>query len=313
MLRGQGGGKDEQTREQPNGGDGGVKHPHHAHAVSIQLADGLFLARWQGVDDAGHGAGGAAADLVGQRRRQLSGAHRARQLAAYRVLENHVAERYCNRVRQVAHEAERGDGRGLVLRARLALQRDQRGLVVGPDADAAYALVQDDLGPVGVRRVVDVQARAQSHQRHAAPDHGEELAGLLDVDARKGGADCDADDGGEAVHTGHQGGSTEHTLEIDRQEVRDGVGSKAMRKANGERQHGTSGCEEWQRDKGVTRHLCLNQQEQTNGDGAEYDETYDRGGSPGIILAAVLHTEKKHDRPASNGYTTEPVDGSKAF
>lgn len=176
---------DERADQDRQRAHGRVEDPHLLQAVGVGDVDYVLLVRGQRLEELGVGAGARggelADDVTGQDGREVGG------LVCEDVGEDNAAEDNGDGGAELADEAEGARRGGDVLGLDGGLQRDQRALKVGSDADAGDDLVDDDFGPVGPRVQVDEEAEAERHEDEAEPDGFAVAAGLFDDDADQGG------------------------------------------------------------------------------------------------------------------------------
>jgi len=300
-----------QTHNQPRPRKRHIHDPHDLDRPRKGLLRHYLLSRRQLLHDPDARTRRAA-------REQLRGSRpqRGRQPAVpllHLVLEDHAADDDRDGRRQVAREAEGRDGRGDVARRHPRLQRDQRRLEVGPDADAGHDLEEDDLGPVVPGAEVDEQAEAERHDGEAEVDGRQVLPGLLDVDAGEGGDEGEGEGEGDEVDAGEERAATQHGLEVKGEIVRPADEGKAVAEADAERGDIGAVLEDAQRHDRVARELPLVEHEEPGDDDAEDDEADDLGRAPGVRDAAELEAEQEHQCAADDGEAATPIDGFQAI
>lgn len=224
-------------------------------------------------------------------------------------MENDTTDDNGDRRGQIADEPKSRRCRSDVTRGNEALQRNERGLKVRPNARAGNYLKDDDARPGRLRRQIDVETESDDHEKHAKPDGREILARFADENPRTGGHDSEREDEREEVHTREKRRSAQDGLEVEGKEEGIGDEDEAMHEAGAEGGNVGALRKEPQRHQGVLGDFPFNGEEKDECDDSENDQADDNKGGPGMCDAAEFQAKEKHDGAADYGECAEPVDG----
>lgn len=302
---------DEEAEEQAEARERHVEDEHGAQGPPVGVLRDAALRLRQGGDllDARRGA----------RRRQQArrlgaeAAHEGVPLVLHLGVEEDAADDDGDGRRQLPDEHEGARRAGDVPPLERVLQRDQGRLEVGADAEAEDDLVQDDLGPVGVRVEIDEEAVPERHEGEAADDGRQVLAGLLDHEARDRGRHPEDEGEGQDVDAGQERAGAEDALEVQGHVVADGDEDEAV--AGVEPQDGDVPrlLEDLDGDQGELGDVDLDEDAQAGDQDAEDEQADDGRGAPRPGVAGQLEAEEEHERAADDGEGAEPVYGHEAL
>lgn len=162
--------RNKETYHQSHGRNTRIHDPHRVQTLRKRCPGNRALGGGESVYNAYVCAGTGARELVPYGWAE-GGAERGRAFVHF-VLVDDAADDDGDGGGKLADKSERG-GRGRdIAGCDFALESDQGGLEVGPDADAEDNLVDYYFGPAAGSGEVDEETHAENHEGHAEPDWG---------------------------------------------------------------------------------------------------------------------------------------------
>lgn len=95
------------------------------------------------------------------------------------------------------------------------MQRDERRLKIGSNADTSNDLKDDDFCPVGFGVKINEQTESECHDCHAEPDGWEVFAGFLDESTGCAGHEGEGKSEREQVDAGEKRRGAQDGLEVE--------------------------------------------------------------------------------------------------